>query len=514
MSAISPLQIGARGLLSIEGIIVISYTVGIFAIGIWASRRVTDFRDYVNTNSRLGIVLLTATTLGANWGGLVLLGLPAMAYQDMWMCAFYAAMGTIHFLTIGIFMGGPLQKAAPYTMSEWFGLRFDERNALLVTIFNFILGIGIITAQFLAFASIATVFFDVPFNTALIVGAVIVTVYTMVSGLWGVSYTDLIQVIVSIAVAVGLVLYLMLGKVGGYEVVRANGEFPDGYFDPTVLATGDVNAAWIFVFTLGFLWVADLLLTHATQRMVGARNIKTAYWSSIGGAVTWLLVMLLATTLGVYARFILGPDLANPDMAFALLTEQLLPAWVGGLVAASIIAGSMSTADSKMLGPATLIANEFYQMFWPDNDDYERLRGARIVVVVYAVAALLSAVTIQSIVTSILLYLTIGMGAIPAFIASFSWKRATPNAAFISMTGGGALNAAMMLWTPSFLPAMPGYYVGWFGLAAGFVLLVTISYFEGPEKVPRSVREPAVTDGGNGCEDIEQARTLLNMVHY
>lgn len=514
MTTAIPLQIAERGLVSTEGIIVIGYTIGIFAIGIWAARKITDFRDFVNTDSRLGLVLLTATTLGANWGGLVLLGLPAFAYQDMWLAAFYAAMGTVHFLTIGIFMGAPLQKASPYTMAEWFGLRFDSKNALLVIAFNFVLGIGIITAQFLAFAAISTVFFDVSFDAALVIGAVVVTAYTVVSGLWGVSYTDLIQVVVSIAVAVGLLLYMMLFSVGSFDVVRSGGQFPDGYFDPTYLPLGDVNAAWIFLFTLGFLWVADLLLNHATQRMVGARDIKTAYWSSIGGAVTWLLVMLLSTGLGVYARFVLGPNLENPDMAFALLTEQLLPAWVAGLVAASIIAGSMSTADSKLLGPATLIANELYQAVRPDRDDVERLKGARIVVVVYAAAALVSAFTIQSIVTSILLYLTVGLGAIPAFIASFSWKGATPNASFVSMLVGGLLNAVLMVWPPDFLPAMPGYYVGWVGMIVALLLLVGISYWEGSEKVPHSVREPAVPDGGRGREEVEQAKDLLNMVHY
>jgi len=224
--------------------------------------------------------------------------------------------------------------------------------------------------------------------------------------------------------------------------------------------------------------------------------------------------MLLATVLGVYARFVLGPGLDNPDLAFALLTDQLLPAWVAGLVAASIIAGSMSTADSKMLGPATLIANEFYQMFWPDRDDVQRLSGARVVVVLYALAALISAVTIQSIVTSILVYLTIGMGAIPAFIASFTWKRATPNAAFLSLVGGGGLAAVMALWTPDFLPSMPTYYMGWFGLAFGAILLIGVSFYEGQEKVPHSFREPAVSDGGDGRQDVERARNLLNMVHY
>jgi Na+/proline symporter len=167
-----------------EGLIIIAYTIGIFAIGICASRRISDFKDFVNTDSRLGIVLRASMTLGANWGGLVLLGLPAFAYQDMWWSALYAGMGTIHFLAIGIFIGAPLRKASPYTMAEWFGLRFDERNAFVVTIFNFILGIGIITAQFLAFASITTVFFDIPFNVSLIGGAVIVTAYMLLSGLW------------------------------------------------------------------------------------------------------------------------------------------------------------------------------------------------------------------------------------------------------------------------------------------------------------------------------------------
>lgn len=83
MTGAVPFQIVTRDIVSMEGIIIIAYIIGIFAIGIGASRRLSDFKDFVNTDSRLGIVLLTSTTLGANWGGLVLLGLPAFAYQDI-----------------------------------------------------------------------------------------------------------------------------------------------------------------------------------------------------------------------------------------------------------------------------------------------------------------------------------------------------------------------------------------------------------------------------------------------
>lgn len=83
----------------------------------------------------------------------------------------------------------------------------------------------------------------------------------------------------------------------------------------------------------------------------------------LGGAITWPLDMSVAPVLGVYARFVLGPSLDNSDLAFALPTDELLPAWIAGLVAASIIAGSMSAPYSQMMGPTTLIATEFDQMF-------------------------------------------------------------------------------------------------------------------------------------------------------
>ena len=511
---------------STTGIIVIVYIVAIFGIGLLGARRTKNFSDYFSTSGGLGMVILAGTVLATQWGGVTLLGIAGFAYQHLWFGVWYSLGAVIRFLFWALLMALVLRKVNPFSISEWFGLRFDDKNALVMTVLNLVVSLGLLGAQFLGFASVISVFFNVDFQLSVILGAVVVTIYTIVGGMWGVAYTDVVQVTITGIAAVGMVLFLWTTE-GGFNALRGEAVYPEGYFNAmTIAPLGDVNAGWLFFLTLIFLWLADMFLNHNLQRMVSAKNLKIAYWAPIFGGMSYILVAYISPAIGAYARFIFGEGVENPDQAFPMLAQELLPVWIAGLVAAALLAVVMSSGDSYLLGPSTLAANDLYRAWRPEASEERVLLAARLITLGYAGLALYSALFFDTIIGLILAFLTIGWAVIPALWASVAWRRATPNAVFASMVVGGAVNGFLMVsqqfsLVPAInntLPNMPSYYVGWIGFFLAIIILVGGSLLEGRDAVPTNVRTPVATDGGvNVAEDeqlIEQADGALRQVQY
>ena len=315
-----------ESLFTTEGFIVIFYLLAIFGIGVLGARKTKTFRDYFSTSGSLGLIILIGTVLATQWGGVTLLGIVGFGYQHLWFGAWYSLGAAIRFLFWALLMAVVLRKVNPFSISEWFGMRFDNKNAMVMTILNLIVSLGLLGGQFLAFGAVVSVFFDVPVQTAVIVGAVMVTVYTILGGMYGVAYTDVVQIVITTAAAVGMVLYLWLTQ-GSFAVLRTQAVYPENYFNAmNVTPLGDLSMGWLFLFTLIFLWLADLFLNHNMQRMVSAKNLKVAYWAPVFGGMGYVLIAYVSPAIGAYALSVLGAVLQNPDRAFPLLAQELLPA--------------------------------------------------------------------------------------------------------------------------------------------------------------------------------------------
>jgi SSS family solute:Na+ symporter len=515
----------AEQIFSTTGIIVIIYIIAIFGIGVWGARRTHSFADYFSTSGGLGMIILAGTVLATQWGSVTLLGIAGFAYQHLWFGVWYSLGAVVRFLFWALLMALVLRKVNPFSISEWFGLRFDNKNALVMTVLNLVVSLGLLGAQFLGFAAVISVFFNADFQLSVILGAVVVTIYTIVGGMWGVAYTDAVQVTITGLAAVGMVLLLWATQ-GGFNTLRGEAVYPQGYFDAmTIAPLGDINAGWLFFFTLIFLWLADMFLNHNLQRMVSAKNLKVAYWAPIFGGMSYILVAYVSPAIGAYARFVFGSGVDNPDQAFPMLAQELLPVWLAGLVAAALLAVVMSSGDSYLLGPSTLAANDLYRAWRPEASEERVLFAARLITLGYAGLALYSALFFDTIIGLILAFLTIGWAVIPALWASVAWRRATPNAVFGSMVIGGSVNGFLMVsqqfsLVPAInnvLPSMPSYYVGWIGFFLAIIILVGGSYLEGSDAVPSSIRRTVATDGGvDVAEDtmVEEADAALRQVQY
>jgi sodium/proline symporter len=138
------------------------------------------------------------------------------------------------------------------------------------------------------------------------------------------------------------------------------------------------------------------------------------------------------------------PDSERVIIALTSLmsTHGFLPAILGGIILAGILAATMSTADSQMLVAASGVSENIVQDFLGKKlDSKQSLLVARITILAIAVIGVFLARDPNSSVFGIVSFAWAGFGGAMAapMIMSLFWKRTTLPGAIAGMVAGGAM---------------------------------------------------------------------------
>lgn len=267
-------------------------------------------------------------------------------------------------------------------------------------------------------------------HVAVLVGmAVLIGVYTALAGLMSVAFTDGfngVLMILGLACALPLLWTHAGGRDGILAALPATGRTFGGHYDAFDLAS---------ILLPAFLLVIGDANLH--QRFLAARSDGAARRAALLLVPGILLVdgLILLTALAGRA---LRPDLAQPGHVVLDLALTALPAALGALLVASILAIIVSTADSYLLSGANSLVRDVWQRFVRrDAGDRALLGVSRGAVLLLTAAALVLALQSQGFFRIALFAYTIyGVGITPVLLAALFWRRATPAGAIASMLVG------------------------------------------------------------------------------
>jgi Na+/proline symporter len=151
---------------------------------------------------------------------------------------------------------------------------------------------------------------------------------------------------------------------------------------------------------------------------------------------------ILAIALCGRARVEAG-ELASPEhpahiIVHLAFTDPLLPAWLGALLLATLVAVVISTADSYLLSPASALVRDVWQRFGnKSRSDINPLRLGRIAVCALGLLALGLAFTSDSFFDlALFAYTLYGATITPALMAALFWPKVTKGGAFFGMLAG------------------------------------------------------------------------------
>lgn len=337
--------------------LVVAYLLLIAAVGMYASTRVKDEVDYVVAGRKLPLSLAWATLLATWFGAATMTGAAENARESgipgVILDPFAAGMSLI---VAGLFFAKPLWEMQLLTLGDFYAQKYGPKAELVASVIMVPSYFGWIAGQFVALASMQQAFFGIETTTGIVIAAAIVMFYTLSGGMWSVTLTDALQIVIALATLVLLanVTFRQLG--GGSSVSgvqRLLRETPPDQLAFLPEATATAMLAWSstwFSGMLGFIPGQDLM-----QRVFASKSSAVAVKACLLAGVVYILFGLLPVGMGL-ASVILVPEKSEGSIISILAREFLTPT-LTALFVISLISIIISTATSAVLSPATVLAH-------------------------------------------------------------------------------------------------------------------------------------------------------------
>jgi SSS family transporter len=416
-------------------------------IGFWAARRVETNVDYVLAGRRLPLWMAAPSIMATWFAAETLMGSANEAYQYGFQGVVFDPFGaTMCLIIAGIFVVRLARRAQYVTIMDFFQRRYGTTMSVIGTVTQIITYFGWTAAQIVAGGAILQALLGWPLQTGMILVAAVVTFYTMLGGLWADTALDFLQMFLTCAGLIMIMIAIiysvgglreMLGMAGAQYTTNTFAIWPtaeDGYYGYFgVHGLFYYIAAWLAL-GLGAIPAQDYL-----QRTCAAKNENTAVKATFLAAILYLSFGVLAPLIGVAAYGALGPELPPEQTEFTLLLMafEFLPPILATAFVAAVASALMSTSDSSMLAGATMFTENIYKVFRPNVSDRTQLLLTRLSLLVSGILSLgiaLFASTIYKLAVLANTSILVGMAA--PYLIGMYWKKANHYGALASFFGG------------------------------------------------------------------------------
>ena len=448
------------------------------ALAIWSRRETHTLSGFYLAGKKLPYWVVAFSTNATGESGWLLLGLSGMGYL-VGAQAYWVVVGEIAGIGLSWWLMSRRLKALgdktdSITVPDVLAAKFVDKWHLIRAVSVLIILVMVttyVTAQMVATGKAFSSFLGMGYETGVILGSIIIIGYTFVGGYKAVSYTDVVQ---------GVLMLLGLIAVPAAAIIASGGigEVRDSLAlqDPALLDMFDFDStpAWIGIASfvaigLPFIGVPQLLIRYMSARDDG--EIRKARIMSM---IVLFIFTFGAVTAGVAGRA-LYPGLEDAETIFPVISSNLFPPVISGVLLVVVLSAIMSTVDSLLLLASSSAVRDTYQKIMGSTESDERLSSyGKIVTIIIGVFAVVLGVQEPRVIFHFVLASWSGLGSAfgPAMIGVLYYKRVTWLGVLSGILGGFV---ASVVWLMYFKEAYHGLYEAIPGFIAGMVLTFGVS---------------------------------------
>jgi SSS family transporter len=354
---------------------IIVYMLLMVGIGVFLGKYIKNINDYFKGGSGVSWVAGGISNFMTKFSTFVFVAYAGIAYSDglvsiiiIWSTIFPSLLAVLIYAK-------RWKRAGIVSPVEYLETRF---NAPIRQIFSW--G-GVFTkvlddmVKLYSIGLFVTAVAGVPFETAVIVCGVVVSIYTVIGGFWAVIVTDVIQFVI-LFFATLILVPLSYEAAGGWSNMQAT--MPENM----QLLNGSKG-------TLSYLAVYYLMIMiKYNGNWTFIQRFYSAKTEEDGKKIGWLsaFLFLLFPVIFLFppiAAKVIIPNLENPEMAYVALCLKLLPQGILGLMISAMFAATMSVLSAEYNVTASVLTRDIYQRIFRKNaSSKETLWVARIMTLV------------------------------------------------------------------------------------------------------------------------------------
>jgi len=473
---------------------VVLYMLATVALGLYASLRVKDSKDFMVAGRSLPLYMSFACVFATWFGAETVLSVSAkFAHKGLGFVSGDPFGASFCLVLVAIFFTRTFYRLGLLTIGDYYHQRYGKLVEIITSLGIACSYFGWTSAQLSALGLVINVLFpDISLNQAIIIGSVIVTFYTLFGGMWSIALTDVVQ---TAAIVIGLIVVAMLlgQEAGGFNKVIAAAQ-AEGKL--TLFPHLTASAWMVFIGEFITMSLGSIPQQDVFQRVTSARDEKTAFLGTLGGGLFYFAFSFVPMFIA-YAATVIDPtyqahfraeDAREVQKILPSLVLHDTPIWCQVLFFGAVLSAILSTASGTLLAPASLITENVLQPVLKHFSDKALLWTIRGVLIVVSILA-----TIISCNSESTMYEMVESGYKVSLVVAFTplvfgiyWKRATTQAALLSIL----CSVPVWLFAETFYdeesaelwkcvpPQLYGLIAGIIGMIAGGLLPQWLSHTE------------------------------------
>ncbi len=436
---------------------IVVYFVAMLLLGLYflRSNKTQGMREYFLGGRKMNPYVTAMSAQASDMSGWLLMGLPGAiviaGMGEVWIGIGLAVGSYVSWLLVAKRLRKhSVVSGNAITMSEFFSNRFHDDKGILRIIsaviilffFTFYVASGFKSSGVVLSLSI-----DIGLEIAIIVGAVITILYTLMGGYTAVCWADFFQAILMV-ICVVVVPIVAIFDMGGFDQLSsALGNVGVDEFT-NLLYKGGEPITFLAVISalawgLGYFGMPHIVVRYMSIR--DPEEIKVARRISL----VWIVIALSAVAaVAIVGRAyfmsqgVVPGEAWDEEYIFIKLAEAVFVpglSFVCGIMFAAILAAIMSTVDSQLLVATSSISNDILGKSKKHSYSDKTLGWvSRAIVVGISAVALVIALFGSDNIMGLVSYAWSGFGASfgPVMLLSLFWKRMNLQGAMASMIVG------------------------------------------------------------------------------
>jgi solute:Na+ symporter, SSS family len=370
---------------------VLIYMAATVAVGIYASRRVKDSKDFMVAGRSLPLYMNFACVFATWFGAETVLSVSSkFADQGLGHVSGDPFGASLCLILVAFFFARTFYRMELLTIGDYYHLRYGKTVEVITSLGIASSYLGWTSAQLSALGLVISVLFPaISLNEAIVIGAVIVTIYTMFGGMWSVALTDVIQ---TAAIVFGLILVAVLlgNQAGGFGNVieHAQNAGKLNLFPHITTA-----ARWAFIGEFLTMALGSIPQQDVFQRVTSAKNERTAFIGTLSGGLFYFAFAFVPMFIA-YSAIMIDPaaaghfqseDSREVQKVLPVLVLNQTPIWCQVLFFGAVLSAILSTASGTLLAPSSILVENVLQPLTKHFDDKRMLRLLRVILIMVAV---------------------------------------------------------------------------------------------------------------------------------